>query len=407
MNINRIKQLFVAFVQRLPSPGMDAPSENGTTGRSQMIRGPLLVRGNLVLRDEAAVDYLEMLDQVSEIVGPDATWSRASLDDLLVECIVNVATAPFENRTESIRNQADRLVTQLKTSPNRWNVDMAVAGLSSDCAGLVFGSVQFLLDTVQNHARLEENGEPKSVSSVFARICVEAIDTESARNKAGPMADQHLAVLNALFSDWQPSRIHLFRGEAKPVFHESITRTAKVGDQNATTNFGSKLTGTILSRNEWSGFLSVRGGSLVSQLLMKDDTFARRVIAGYVTAGTACVESKPDLAFLLFAIALESVILGKQAKTEITYQLSARVAHLLAQTLDQRRSLVKQVNDLYRLRSAIVHSGKNDVSETDAYSIRSVCLRSLQTLATSPNFTSMNGVEELDQWFADQLLGGS
>ncbi len=407
MNINRIKQLFVAFVQKLPSPGIDAPSESKTTGHPEMIRGPLLVRGSLVLRDEAAVDYLTMLDRVSEMAGLDETWSRASLDDLLVECIVNVATAPFENRTESIRDQADRLVTELKTSPNTWHVDMAVAGLSSDCAGLAFGNVQFLLDTIQNHAKLDENGKPKSVSSVFARICVEAIDRESARNKAAPMADQHLAVLNALFSDWQPSRIHLFRGEAKPAFHESITRTAKVGDHNASTNFGSRLTGTILSRNDWNRFFSVRGGAAISQLLTKDDTFARRVIAGYVTAGTACVESKPDLALLLFAIALESVVLGKQTKTEITYQLSARVAHLLAQTLHDRRSLVEQVNDLYRLRSAIVHSGKNDVSETDAYLIRAICLRSLHTLVTSTAFATMNKVDELDQWFDDQMLGGS
>ena len=86
---------------------------------------------------------------------------------------------------------------------------------------------------------------------------------------------------------------------------------------------------------------------------------------------------------LLFAIALESVVLGKEIKTEITYQLSARVAHLLASTLDAKRSIVEQVNDLYRLRSAIVHSGKNDISETDLYTIRAICLSSLQTLATS------------------------
>jgi hypothetical protein len=126
-----------------------------------------------------------------------------------------------------------------------------------------------------------------------------------------------------------------------------------------------------------------------------------------VTAGTACVESKPQLAFLLFAIALESVVLGKQIKAEITYQLSARVAHLLASTIDARRSMVAQVNDLYKLRSAIVHSGENEVSETDMYTIRGICLSSLQTLATSPDFSAMKSVEDLDQWFEDRMLGGS
>lgn len=55
-----------------------------------MLKGPLLVRGDLILRDELAVEYLEMLDKISEIVNPDGTWSRASLDDLLVESVLHV-----------------------------------------------------------------------------------------------------------------------------------------------------------------------------------------------------------------------------------------------------------------------------------------------------------------------------
>ena len=102
-----------------------------------------------------------------------------------------------------------------------------------------------------------------------------------------------------------------------------------------------------------------------------------------------------------------SVALGKQIKSEITYQLSARVAHLLASTIDARRSIVAQVNDLYKLRSAIVHSGEDEVSETDMYTIRGICLSSLQTLATSPGFAAMKCVEDLDQWFEDRMLGGS
>jgi hypothetical protein len=370
-------------------------------------KGPVLVRGNLVLREEAALEYLEMLDKVAEIVTPDGSWSRASLDDLLAESVFHVAGAQAEARAEEIRAQADRVVGLLKTPPGKWHVDMAVAGLSLDCTGQTFGKLQFLRDTVRNRAEhSDENSDAGRVTSVFVRACVQAIDMESARHTALALADQHLAVLNALFSDWQPSRIHLYRGQPEPFIRKNITRAAKVGGDNPLTQFGSKITGTILSRDEWGGFLKARGGAAVSQLLVQNHTFANRIIAGYVTAGTACVEPKPELAFLLFAIALESVVLGKQVKTEITYQLGARVAHLLAQTLDARRSIVEQVNDLYRLRSAIVHSGKNDVSETDLYTIRAVCLSSLQTLITSSNFTEMNSVEELDRWFDDRMLGG-
>ena len=125
-----------------------------------------------------------------------------------------------------------------------------------------------------------------------------------------------------------------------------------------------------------------------------------------MTAGAACVEPKAQLSFLLFAIALESVVLGKQIKTESTYQLSARVAHLLASTVSAKRSVVEEVNSAYGLRSAIVHSGENEISRTNLYTIRAICLSSLQTLATSSDFSGMKRVEELDQWFDDRMLGG-
>lgn len=371
-----------------------------------MLKGPMLVRGDLVLREELAVEYQVMLDKVSEIVTQDGSWSRASVDDLLAESVLHVATAPEEERAEAIRTQANRIVASFKIKPEKWNVDMAVSGLSLDCAGQAFGRIQFLRDTVKS--RLEnpdENSDAGKVTSVFVRASVEAIDAESALHKALALADEHLAVLNAVFSDWQPSRIHLFRGEPKPAMQKNINRVVKVGNDDPRTEFGSKITGTILSRDEWTRFLKMRGGAAVSELLKQNHTFATRITASYVTAGAACVEPKSQLAFLLFAIALESVVLGKQIKTEITYQLSARVAHLLGSTLDEKRSIVEQVNDIYRLRSAIVHSGRNDVSEADVYAVRNICLSSLQTLVASPNFAAMNCVEELDQWFDDRMLG--
>jgi hypothetical protein len=256
--------------------------------------------------------------------------------------------------------------------------------------------------------RPDENSEGGKVTLVFVRVCVDAIDIESALHAAIPIADQHLSVLNALFSDWQPSRFYLYRGELdRPFIRNSMSRAVKVGDSNTRTKFESQTVGMPLSRTDWDGLLKLRKGAALGGLLMRSDAFANRVIAGYVTAGTACVEPKPQLAFLLFAIALESAVLGNQTKSEITYQLSTRVAHLLASTIDVKRSVVEQVSAIYELRSHIVHSGENEVSETDLYRVRAICLRSLWALATSSDFVNMRCVKELDQWFNNRMLSGS
>jgi hypothetical protein len=139
--------------------------------------------------------------------------------------------------------------------------------------------------------------------------------------------------------------------------------------------------------------------------MLASDSFAKRVISALETAGEACVELKPHRAFLLFAIALESVVLGRQTQSEITYQLSARVAHLLAADLESRRSIAKAVNELYGVRSKIVHTGETDVSRAELESIHQLCLSTLYALVVLKPFVGMRRVVELEQWFGDRMLG--
>jgi hypothetical protein len=72
-----------------------------------------------------------------------------------------------------------------------------------------------------------------------------------------------------------------------------------------------------------------------------------------------------------------------------------------------RRKLAKTVNDLYALRSKIVHVGETDVSEAELEAIRDVCLNTLFVLATQPAFTNMTKIEELEEWFSDRMPGAS
>jgi hypothetical protein len=128
-------------------------------------------------------------------------------------------------------------------------------------------------------------------------------------------------------------------------------------------------------------------------------------VNGYAIAGAASVERQPQLSFLLFAIALESTVLGNQTNMEITYQLSSRIAHLLAKDLDRRRALSKEVRELYRLRSEIVHNGEDQVAKSDLIRIWQICMLALRVITTWPTFTSMSTAEELDKWFEDRMLG--
>ncbi len=49
MKVDSIKQIFVELVRRLPAPGMP---DLGTNTEPQLLTGTVLIRGNLMMRDD-------------------------------------------------------------------------------------------------------------------------------------------------------------------------------------------------------------------------------------------------------------------------------------------------------------------------------------------------------------------
>lgn len=102
---------------------------------------------------------------------------------------------------------------------------------------------------------------------------------------------------------------------------------------------------------------------------------------------------------------LGPLLVGRNVQSEIKYQLSVRVAHLLSTSLESRRTIAKTVSGLYDVRSKIVHAGSTDVSQADVESMGDLCLNALFALATLPAFAEMNDSKDLDEWFKDRMLG--
>jgi hypothetical protein len=73
-------------------------------------------------------------------------------------------------------------------------------------------------------------------------------------------------------------------------------------------------------------------------------------------AGRGTVEMNREQKFLLYAIALESVMLP-EIKDELGYRLSVYTANLLEKNVNARRKLQREVKQLYKERSATVHDG--------------------------------------------------
>jgi hypothetical protein len=73
VKISRITQLFLQFARALPESGMPEGAERGTT---QVLRGPLLIRDGLVMRDELALSYMETLEEIYDLASKDGSWNK-------------------------------------------------------------------------------------------------------------------------------------------------------------------------------------------------------------------------------------------------------------------------------------------------------------------------------------------
>lgn len=104
--------------------------------------------------------------------------------------------------------------------------------------------------------------------------------------------------------------------------------------------------------------------SLISRIY-DDDLFHRRLYTACIWFYRANVSARPLDALLESTIAME-VILGDEKESEglgLTKLLRNRCAYMLGQNQAEREAILQTFTDLYRLRSAIVHSGRHRADE--------------------------------------------
>jgi hypothetical protein len=232
-----------------------------------------------------------------------------------------------------------------------------------------------------------------------------AVDKSSAIERAASTLDEHLMIINALCADRVPSTIQVSRTNQMQLDY-SATRVAG-GQSDAGICTSVQHRRSPLAGHEFRSVVEKPLGARIhSMLAAPKNEFSHRVLLGYQFAGAGCVDHHPERRFLMLAIALESSVL-ENVKTEITYQLGTRVAHLIGNGLDGRTLVAQTINDLYDRRSKIVHAGQYGVSRKEAVLMFFYCMSALSMLAAGPSFQSFTTNKELENWFKNRILEGS
>lgn len=383
---------------------LQAAQDEPAPQHTHMVTGSLVVRGNIVLQGRLADEYMAALDAMAPLPSEESALSRETIDDAIATNLSELLQSQPPDKELALKKMCQKFFEKIDQAPKNYSVSLGVFGFDLSCEGIQFGKVK-LVKKIHTPSRdlvgCFVAGVPTEI--LLADVEVSAVDFNSARRIAQRLIDQHLSILNAVCSDSLPSYIRLSR-----MFSglEIVTLTDFSGQTETPHQIlaGTSKQFIPLSANDLERSLKERGGTRISSLLLSRTSFSDRLISALEIAGAACIEPKEHESLLLFAIALESAVLGRDTQAELTMQLAVRTAHLISSSLTGRKAVAKAIKKLYGLRSKIVHTGSISISKDNVAEMRLYCLSTLMALTTRSEFASFSESSELDGWFEDQLL---
>lgn len=403
-------------------------SETGETSRELYFSDEDL--GGLWLSDNEVDEYRQILDMLVSALPKPQLVSERTVEKWFQHAILD-AIRPEAGHglvEERLLKALGVLSDKLKTSPVQYDVFYPVNGIAHEELPQQVGKVKFLLLDEEQRTyfeRIANNSElpPKyregqshivrklwergDTDGVFACTQVSAVDDDSAREVGLHQIRLTVDTVN-FFADLVPyERGRLFlppeAGRAlvtSPVIRHDTQQS--IGVQYSTVGALSlfsmrKFQNSIAGTAEF-----IKVTSLLTEQHSKLDTYK---LAALQWAGRATVAFRREEAFLLYVIALESLLLSDSDNQELSYRLRLRLAHLLGETYTKRNELFEEMGRLYKIRSNLVHSGKFEVTDVDLSKMRAYAKTAILRILLDEPFVGMQSTSDLAAWFKGQTLG--
>jgi hypothetical protein len=407
--IKRFKT-FLSTVSFPKDPELMTWDPNG--GEYLFTRGELTVIFAGADRDEFAA----CLNDIYAAVAPKELMSRGAAENLAIDAAAKIFEVHDKKGTPEFDLVVETAIRELKsalqTKARSWEVIHIVGGVSKEALPVGIGNIQFVLGDNGTLCNLHPHMMDRPIrritedvlrNNVLARIPVFAVDADAADAAAIKMLRRTLDCIN-------------FFGDRK----RTGTRTYLVGEQSSGLAASVRIPEGNFRHAHYSGFhygpgiplplfkvLKQPGFQKVSEMLanLNRNSLEERILTAFQWAGRAQVEPRPEESFLLLAIALESLLLGKVNEGNLGFRLGLRCAHLVgAPDLESRRLILSNIERLYGLRSGIVHSGNIDVPESDLQLIGRYARTTLYRLLNEQPFSAMTSEKQLSEWFQSRLL---
>ena len=384
--------------------------------------------GGLFLTDEDAKEYRGCVDGIYAKVGRKTeSISRAAIASFVQSAMLkSIDILSCSEETHFEKRLAAALVelrNDLKASPLTWEIHVPVDGLETEKLPCRFGGCTFyfgddnailtlskrlntIFGTVADAASQDEFWR-RCKNLLGGRTCVwlhvEAVDESAARSLARKVLRNTVDVLSFFANLGGQPRSHLiYEDDARP----GVLNTVIFSEELEIGSWPSERIGPVAPFSFAHSFLENAGFSKASQLLGKSkrSEFEERIISALQWAGRASVENRNEEAFLLFAISLESLLMDRDEKSEVTEILSVRASHVIGTNPSGKHKIYKEMKQMYRRRSQIVHRGSVEVEEDELNLIRYFARFAILTMLTSSRFSNIATDLDLIRYFRARML---
>ncbi len=132
-----------------------------------------------------------------------------------------------------------------------------------------------------------------------------------------------------------------------------------------------------------------------------------RIILSALWIGMANNEEDKNISFTEYCFALETLLQydpGKLLSPSIGYNISETAAFIISKNYKERKEIKTKINNLYSLRSAIVHGGKKQVTDSDLKEILTLVMLLVINLYHD-KWTQYETIKKLYEKIEDIKLG--
>jgi hypothetical protein len=298
-------------------------------------------------------------------------------------------------------------------SLSTWDVYFPVSGmLLHKKTKWAFGLAEFITTNNRSLLKLIKLNQPHLFElgpiNCYLHLEVEASDHSSAINTSRPIADLHIAVLNALANiGGSASHNDPFSSYGNVGEHiHTCTLVRKNNLLGCSRSMSLNLAGFSPHVLTAHPFIKKFDSLKISKKLtdIDDSLYQKRLIPALKWLGKAISQNSEEEVFLYYCLAFEAILYESNFKENLMDNLRKRAYKLMFTSGNYLGGSVTAFNKfsyLYGIRSAIVHRGGTEVTEEDVKLIKDLVVGGLYKFFGKNSCSKFKTSEELEKWLEE------